>query len=489
MKKELLITLLSMSLLVSGCTPKKNKESSSNLDPSSSVEPSSSEEDPVPDGKVRVKFAPMINSSRKEDYVIDFDYDLAYFKEDASIYSKDISMLSFGAVTVNQTKEMVLSFYERLGFENHYTSATYDTEPTEDSIGYYFGHANVDNKDLIVVSIRGWNYKKEWCSNFKIGETGNHDGFDEAAQTVYNDLKTYISNRYADKELKLWVNGYSRAGGVANVLATYIMDNHEINTDAHNAFFYTYEAPQGVYYESEEQINHYDNVFNIVNGADLIANIAPKQYSLYRCGKDVDVFASNIDELVKEFDSTIEFPKFTPDSGDEPKFTTEVEFTNYLISQLLRVDPLWEDTDKGITVDMVALDTRERFFNNYQETIMTAMNLFFSLKQETIDSIVDYYNPTPDNIQHIMALLSALYYVDGLYGCLKPFLDKDGLTYDEAKVKHACNQISQFVMKPGMILLTMFMNDNNKNNLMRTIYMHMPEVNYMLLKQYNENKE
>lgn len=481
MKKFHLTSLITISLLLCGCNTNKKSPtsySSSESDPSSSVEPSSSEpsEEPVPEGKVRFHIPASLNSTISE-YTFDLDYDFTLFNNDARGYNKDLAVLSFGSALTNQNKELMKGFFDNMHFDNQYACEYYDSKPTEDSIGYYIAHKQLDDCELIAISMRGWNYEKEWSSNLKVGTSGNHVGFDESAMIVYNKLKEYISASYSTNKLKLWINGYSRAGGVSNVLASKILSLGEISVEQKDMFVYTFEAPRGL---TSENAIAYENVFNLVNAPDIVPKIAPAEYGLYRCGVDINTYVSNVDEVVQQFDSNITLPTFKPyepiDEEDPILFANETQFSDYLISSLLREDPNWIDDNQGWTIENTAMNTRERFCNNYQESIRYLLAMFFSLSSESVSELMESLS----SLSAIISLVSE----DGLYNLVLPKIQKDEIPYDDDKLKASCNAlVPKLPLTVGNKLVGYAMGDY-KDNFSRMINMHMPEVNLALINNY-----
>lgn len=73
-----------------------------------------------------------------------------------------------------------------MGFadENIAVNDWFTKKPTTDSIGVIIGNKPVKVKDeeytLIAVAVRGGGYEQEWASNFTIGTSGQHQGFNTA---------------------------------------------------------------------------------------------------------------------------------------------------------------------------------------------------------------------------------------------------------------------------------------------------------------------
>ena len=139
-------------------------------------------------------------------------------------------------------------------------------------------------------------------------------------------------------------------------------------------------------------------VFNIINSADLVTYIAPEQYGLYRCGRDINLFESKesdykrkstkeegkyIKETVwyeSKVDSIAEVPKFrletftykrgkTPGESTIPYGITEKSAIEWLLNMVL--------TDGGVDSPRNghSFKTREKFASSVQPYLSYAIEL------------------------------------------------------------------------------------------------------------------
>ena len=462
MKKALLIPALLIVLSLTSCQG-ATEESFSGTPISSkseeSTEPYSFSEDPIvlEDDQVLVVLGSNFNNQRP-DYKLVFHFGDDVFPESALTYSKDLSYLSFGSSACNGDRNQLHDFYTRIGFNNFYACEAYNYEPTKDTMGYFFAHKTIGDYEMISVSLRGFNYGAEWASNFLMGATGNHQGFDDKANEVLASLKDYINDFYAESPVKLWITGYSRGGAVANVLASKIMQDTSLEILPKDTYVYTFEAPQGL---TEENAEHYENVFNIVDACDIVPKVAPQAYGLYRCGTDILVYPQNFEEVIKDFDRGIAIPKFGRKTG---YYDTEDQFADYILGQIL------EQEDN----DAVSLHTRELFANNYQETILFMFDFILSLDSATQN---DLMNALSKNIAKLVGNENNLY-----NKVVKPVLDEHNVQYEEEPLKTHCRIIQTLALKKLSTIMQVA--DDNGN---RMLMHHYPEINYALLKYYNDN--
>ena len=225
-----------------------------------------------------------------------------------------------------------------------------------------------------------------------------------------------------------------------------------------NFYFYTFEAPRGL-----PEATPYENVFNVINSGDLITHFVPEQYGLYRCGVDVDIYKSNIDELLIAFDSELVLPAFNTNDG---QFENESAFVEFLIKTILND----EESEYKI-------QTREEFNAKASPALGYFIYMVMSLKSTTTDKIM------ADIKELGFGAISVISSGEKLYNFLKPYLDEDGFTYDDEELLTHCTEVASLITKGpfGSLLLIAY---GASDNLSRVVTMHYPEINYVLLKNY-----
>jgi len=261
-----------------------------------------------------------------------FKYDDSWFIEDESyIYNHDLAIMSLKMAMVgfgSNDKEGDYSYnlrdiYDKLGytytdknrilesqdsedslvFPNSWSNFTYFDE-ANDSIGYGIAYKNVEyeNEKYTIVSIvvRGGNYGAEWASDFTTGSDYDFYGFKQAAERIQNKLSDYLDNINSPYKTKIWITGYSRGAATSNLLGYYLDVNAKANKLNHNInpediYTYTFESPKGKdndratsisYTYSSKTVELENNIFNIVNNADLITKVGMSQLGFSRYGID-----------------------------------------------------------------------------------------------------------------------------------------------------------------------------------------------------------
>lgn len=433
---------------------------------SSSSKTYSSWPDPSPSfvpyqNKVTVLMSAGLNTS-KPNYSVEFQYDDSYFVRNPAIYDKGLSMLSFASSLATSTKQEAIDFFTGGQFQD-VTTYHLDETPTRDSIGFAFGHKTVDTSELFAVSIRGFNYGLEWTNNFKIGKTGNHEGFDGSAQIVRTELLKYINLYKGSKAAKIWVSGYSRAGAVANALV-YNPSLLGVNNDA--IYAYTFEAPASL---DSSNCNEDINVHNVLNSGDVIAAVVPSNYNIGRCGTVYPIYDEDAANIVKAFDNGIDFPEFSPISGGSKTINNDPELVEYIINAVYNVQ-----TDNDDTKQWTA-NTRSEYVDRYQPGLSYIVGLIFNMSGSNRSKMLK-------DLQDLgFSALTVLGSGQKIYEFMKPYFDDDGMAYDEATLLEACNAFQKAIQYLFFNILMMYMSESSKPSLTRVIDMHYPEVTYALL--------
>ena len=454
MKKIRLLTSLTvLTLVLAGCDGTKPDE-------------------PSGDNTVNARFVASLNKD-KGYYDIPLKYDDALFLNDAKVYNKDLAELSFGAAVTSSTKEITTKFYEDCHFSD-VLAAHYDETPTALSVAYTLAHKTIDDYELIALSSRWFDYRKEWENNFTIGESGDHNGFSNRSNEVYTALESYATTYAQNRPIKLWITGYSRGGAIANVLSSLILRDNRMSIEQSNMFTYTFDAPNGL---SEENAIRYENVHNIVNSGDLITNFAPNAYGLKRCGIDHEIYSLDVNNIVKTFDSGIEIPEFIETDLNNHQYQSvtvhnDVELINFLLDYAFTVEASDEST---------LANTREQYVANYETAISTMIGLIFSLSSSTLSELVADLSAKASDLSAILAIISS---GESMAEYLEPFLDKDEVPYDADALPGYMEKLRNlaFVQFNPVLSMVMFGTGSDAS---RLITVHYPEVIYSLMKNYH----
>lgn len=394
-------------------------------------------------------------------------------------YNHSLAELSFGLSYCTTNQEVATAFLEAIGFDNIVFSENYDT-PTADSIGFVLAHRKIEEEDIIAIAIRGFDYGSEWANNFKVGEYGEHDGFNSAAYRVKSGLDSYVSSNYAESQKKYWISGYSRAGAVANSLCQKLLANYSETYDEDNMYAYTFESPRGI---PLKEAVAWENVFNLVDPCDPIPRLLPEEFGLTRAGIDVLIDGFDVDEALTAVKDDFSIGAFTP---DRQNYETESDLTSYVLQKVLSYGQEEYAKYKITGDDSVLLPgslcSRELYVQNYQTSVMYLLSVVFGVKAETRQAVIDDLKAKMEDGP--MALISIILSGQALADYLKPFLDEDGFAYDEEKLVSACEAVPTLIAGPLSGILSLVLAEESQASLYRLIAHHFGEVQYAFLKAF-----
>ena len=293
-------------------------------------------------------FSGAMKSSHDNTTSVSFTVDFRNFFEDNTVYQPDLASFSvmgsalayynvdegdsdptyvrFSSAPVSGSSAVQfdgMALMALYGFEDvaDYTLNSYgDDDICEMVIGHRLYAFNGETKEIIAIWVRGTEPKsaEEWSSNFHVGDLvrffdaydsvegktprqsnddwtrkTNHRGFDVCATRLLNYLKTYYFDEYVQPELDLypdaaltyWLTGHSRGAAVANLMASYLID------EGNEIYAYTYAAPNNTA-NTEASAEKYDCIFNLVNTNDFVPMLPMVEWGFTRFGKTAMVDAS-----------------------------------------------------------------------------------------------------------------------------------------------------------------------------------------------------
>ena len=182
-------------------------------------------------------------------------------------------------------------FLGELGFDD-YDSWDESSEKNGHSMGTTIARKKLPSgQDLIVVAPRNYNYMTEWLSNFNVGTSGDHVGFNESAELIVERLNEYISDRQLS-DYKIWIVGYSRGGAVVDLAARNINANlSDYEMSAEDFYVYTFGAPRASSVET-----NYANIHDVKDGNDLLLGyMFPEDWGFYNTGVYEEIHPADLE--------------------------------------------------------------------------------------------------------------------------------------------------------------------------------------------------
>ena len=346
------------------------------------------------------------NSVTNNNIIDNYYYSDNYF--DKSSYIKNDHLRTFSLALIISSDQ--ISLMKEIGLSN---IKTYEDEKNEiNTIGTTIGYKKIDNYNLIIVSIKNGK-KEEWASNFLLGDSGNAKGFDEASKLAINRIKEYIKENHLQNN-KILISGYSRAGGVSNLVGIYINEHlDEFETKNTNLFVYTFEAPN-----SSNSKKVYKNIHNIVNYNDLVTYVYPKGLGLNLNGVIEDISTPDKKIVSRYYETNINDGK----EVNQKHFLKE--FFSFLSDNVTREEYVSVESDISdlvllyITIEEEEKDAITSFFttviNNYlydengDINAINGLNLLTLLNSqnekealEPLKKIKDYLNTYEENSNYL----------------------------------------------------------------------------------------
>ena len=457
MKYKLIKLLALTSLIFTGC---KNKENNSQNEPQEEEPQTEVVEDLTPDFEIDVTLCDTSDMiTDKSVYDVKLNYTDKYFKYTASTFKKDLMLLSFGAANSMTEKETGQKFFSDIGFTNLYASPEYDTGGTETSAQYIIAKKQIDDFTVFAVSFKSHLYGDEWANNLTLGESGNHAGFMATGTKVYNNLLNYISGH---NNFKLWISGYSRGGGLSNVLSHIVMSNPSLGINETNLYTYTFAGTRCL---TKENAKPYKNIFNLYNSADILANFAPEGYGMYRCGTDIDIFDEHVDEYLPSFSPEFNLGEFKPSKGS---YKNDKEFTKYFLNELLSESSSYDKEKYPYD-----LCSREHYYE-VQTPVTYLLTHFLSM--------ADYLTVFTEEFKDITSSEVISYLSDDgtkLTEKVKELFDKYDVIYEDDALAESCRVAALLAKRYLSVILECVSNSNAA----RMIGMHYAETNYILIQR------
>lgn len=356
-------------------------------------------------------------SGDDRDYEATYFYDDAYFYNSSYTYNENLATMSLclamSAFGSNEKKyscksDNVKDLLEQIGFSKFDTNYWDTVKPTTDSIGVVAANKqiNVDNKPytLIAVAIRGAGYEQEWASNLTVGESGMHQGFNQAKNSVLSFIKQYIDQNRISGDIKLWITGYSRAAATTNLVAGAIDDGETFGNcslDFKNLYAYDFETPMGTIAADAQKRSIYKNIFNIVNPSDPVPKVAPSEFNFTRYGTDKILPAPELDDnyLAKQpkmlnkydaLDSTVE--PYAVDNFIMKKLSLKI---SHSANDDTYVEPVIVSDTKNHTTQSGFLDT---FITKLSKEQFKSRSNYVSKYQDGMREIFKVINGTTNNV-------------------------------------------------------------------------------------------
>ena len=365
-------------------------------------------------------------------------YKDSYFYKPATEYNQSLATMSlcmaFTAYGLKEnTKSTDYSYYDKhvkrlmteCGFAKNgrYKEYNFNKKPTENSIGYVIGSKSIkvdgNPTTVIAVAVRGGGYEYEWKSNFTIGLSGDHYGFDSSAEDVKRSIISYITTNKIKGDVKVWITGFSRAGAVATQTAAKLNDvssfayedddsetgYNTVNMDKESIYAYGFATPAGADFSSDPHSSKYNNIWNVIEYNDPVPLVAPGKWKCDRYGttkvfiykESNNAYNQYIDRVATRLNNGkgYNISKFTNYKSVAP---TGV-INKIVINELVAIkDPFNHDTQGTVLRKSVkslanAIGDRKQYSTYYQSTLSDTLakvmndNYSFNIAEVLINAV------------------------------------------------------------------------------------------------------
>lgn len=227
-----------------------------------------------------------------------FPYRDDYFSVSAVGYQHHLAQCTLGMAVsafraadqeLDRKDKYVRDYLSQAGFGNM-VSEQFDQKTSADTIATLIASKHLRDEEgeflLVAVAVSGGGYENEWLSNFSFGDDSVHNGFFNAAFTVFQRVFDYVGQYAGDGRFKLWIGGYSRAAAVSNMTAALALAANQVENE--NLYAYTFATPNSVRAASEDfeldgEVD-YDNIYNIIGMCDPVPSIPFREWGYGKLG-------------------------------------------------------------------------------------------------------------------------------------------------------------------------------------------------------------
>ncbi|MGN0458732.1 MAG: leucine-rich repeat protein [Eubacterium sp.] len=356
-------------------------------------------------------------------------YKDSYFNNFANEYNQSLATMSlclafstYNASSDYETADKnVKSILDQCGFKD-YEQTMYHEKPDSGTIAFSIANKELENdENLVVVAVRSGGYEAEWASNMTVGNTGNHEGFQNSADCVYRVLENYITNvnhNLTGKKVKFWITGFSRGAAVSNLLAAKLFTDkfNEVNyTPINDVYAYCFATPAGAIETNDPHNECFNNIFNIIEYNDPVPLLAPCQWNFSRYGREkVFPYAESTNDAFNYSNPMISRLKAMGYEYKASNFKSK-EIGNYFFSNRDSLGTFYRkrlcDSKIGSFVPSV-VGSRKNYVNAYQPGARNTVTSGFDL------------------LDYILGIPPALTYASLHSTTIKTFVDNRDLLYD-----------------------------------------------------------
>lgn len=297
-----------------------------------------------------------------------FDYSDRMFRKPSTVYNPKlckISMCLTNSAFVGQMSGMndesvtyrtIEGFMECTGYNDLEKNRAFFETATRDSAKFVLANKTLDTGErMLLIGLICGDYGAEWAGNFHVGDGSDtemmHRGYYVSSNEVIEFTRAYLEKYDISGRVKIWICGFSRAGGIANILAgrmdTAIAKGEHIFGDRvefakEDVYAYCLEPLQGVWYEEgcglpDPHCSDYDNIWNTISHNDMIVRIIMSDYGFMRYGRDIRLPSQEDEDYLELLPRMLHHFNVMEHGGHSPKVHLVDDFEMKTLSPFLKV--------------------------------------------------------------------------------------------------------------------------------------------------------
>ena len=333
------------------------------------------------------------------------------FSKDSSVYDPQLAMMTLDIASASchsqryndesdkyiQISRNLQEFLEDKGFSDIYVTDDYKVKPDGTKAPAYFAHKkiNAGGKDytLLIVGTKSGANEAEYWPITRIsrseGDRGDMAYLSDIKDKVLQAAKEYIRSYGISGNVKVWVPGYSRGGGIAQLIAADIIDDpagtlgSSVYYTPSDVYSYSLSAYRSAAKTRDLTASRYDGIHNLISEDDLVVNLPWETMSFGWIGQVHDitdgVSKARALELLR-IKSESEYENYINNKDPDGFYPKKLDIQALLKGKLSMADDdesyLPYELDEYIDsimnpiVDLFAEngdDPRDGFYKNYQE--------------------------------------------------------------------------------------------------------------------------
>ena len=350
--------------------------------------------------------------------VIDTDtYSDEVFTKDPTVYDPQLAVMSLaiGSASCNTYRynddverytlmsRNVCELLEDTGFTDIYVNDDYRVKPDGTKAAAAFAHKKIidDGKEytLLVLIAKGGamelEYKNVAYASKKEGDTGDFAYYVDLKDKILKSAREYIKNYDIKGDIKLWIPGYSKSGGVANIMAAEIIDDPAlalgtgIKLDNSDIYCYSGSSYRTAEMSKDLKADKYKVIHHIISDDDIVVKLPWETMSFgwYGQVRDLkqDVDKAEAMRLLRA-NSESEYDRYVNSADPDLYSPMKMDISALLQGKLSMTedDESYLPYDQGEYIDSImeplkdlfaedAGNVRDGFYKNYQQPLTDFM--------------------------------------------------------------------------------------------------------------------